>query len=153
MESTETESTEMRSMVTESAETESAETPRAEMDEVLASRELLCIPMSVVRSIYRKHPDGNRLISRIRSRAVGCVQPGTPETAKLLPEEEQLEEFAVIYTTFPLQCGANEGATWKAADRVEAGGDRWRVVQVSRWGDVTRAAAVLVRGYGNAAYE
>ena len=51
--------------------------------------------------------------------AGGCIHPGTPDMAQLLPEEERHLTFIVIYTHFPLSLGENPGGMeYTAPDRI-----------------------------------
>ena len=66
--------------------------------------------------------------------AEGCIHPGTPEMAQLLPEEERHRDFIAVYTSFPLSLGTNSGgAAWKAADRILYGGKAWKLVRLRDW--------------------
>lgn len=69
-------------------------------------------------------------------RATGCIHPGTPETLRLLPGEEQNETFIMIYTDYPLSAGTpgeSGSSSFTAADRIRWNGQVWRVVRVRDW--------------------
>ena len=66
--------------------------------------------------------------------AGGCIHPGTPEMAELLPEEERHRTFIVIYTPFALSMGENPGGTeYTAPDRILYGGRIWKLVRIRDW--------------------
>ena len=66
--------------------------------------------------------------------AGGCIHPGTPDMAQLLPEEERHLTFIVIYTPFPLSLGENPGGTeYTASDRILYDGRIWKLVRLRDW--------------------
>ena len=66
--------------------------------------------------------------------AEGCIHPGTPEMAQLLPEEERHKELIAVYTSFPLSMGSNPGGvTWTAADRILYDGKVWKLAELRDW--------------------
>ena len=67
--------------------------------------------------------------------ARGCIHPGTPETLRLLPEEEKADQFIVIYTDYALSTGTPEtsGASFTGPDRIRWNNQTWRVVRVRDW--------------------
>ena len=72
--------------------------------------------------------------SRETLSAGGCIHPGTPDMAQLLPEEERHLTFIVIYTPFPLSLGENPGGTeYTAPDRILYSGRIWKLVRLRDW--------------------
>ncbi len=65
--------------------------------------------------------------------AVGCIHPGTPEQIKMLPEEDQHEEFIVIYTDTVLSLGENQGDRFYGPDRIRWNGRLWKLVRLKPW--------------------
>ena len=109
--------------------------------------ELGCTAFTVERTAYTRSRSGTS--SRTETiRASGCVHPGTPETLRLLPEEEKAETFIVVYTDQALSAGAPEdaGACFTAPDRILWNGRVWRVVRVRDWHmfGYCQALAVLI---------
>ena len=110
----------------------------------LSDPELGSTPFRVIRPTYRISRGVTAETTQVFS-ASGCVQPGCPETTRLLPEEERHETHIVIYTVFPLSLGENRGAdTWTGADRIAWGGKTWKLVSLQDWAPFRfyRAAAV-----------
>lgn len=71
------------------------------------------------------------------AQALGCIHPGTPEMLRLLPEEEQNEQFIEIFTDYALSTGIPENAgvsSFTVPDRIHWNGRTWRVVRVRDWG-------------------
>ena len=109
--------------------------------------ELGCTAFTVERVTYTRSRSGTS--SRTETiRASGCVHPGTPETLRLLPEEERGENFIVVYTDIMLSTGVPEeaGACFTVPDRIFWDGRVWRVVRVRDWHlfGYCQALAVLV---------
>ena len=109
--------------------------------------ELGCTAFTVERMTYTRSRSGTS--SRTETfRASGCVHPGTPETLRLLPEEEKAETFIVVYTDRMLSTGTPEddGACFTAPDRILWNGRVWRVVRVRDWHmfGYCQALAVLI---------
>jgi len=78
--------------------------------------------------------------------AAGCIHPGTPEMAQLLPEEDRHEEFIAVYTDFPLSLGDNSGgATYSTPDRILWNEGIWRVVKVRDWASFGYYQALAVK--------
>ena len=118
------------------------------MASVIHDPELGCTAFTVERITYTRNREGTA--SRVRTeQARGCVHPGTAETLKLLPEEEQHETYIEIYTDYPLSTGLPEedGASFTAPDRIRWNDRAWRVVRVRDWSafGYCRALAVLMR--------
>ncbi len=113
----------------------------------LTDPELGFTGFTVLRTSYRRQ-NGTLVPSSQTLPASGCIHPGTPETIRLLPEEEQQEEYIVVYTDFPLSTGENGGgAVCTAPDRILRNGETWRVVRVRDWSGFgyCQAAAVKMR--------
>ena len=99
----------------------------------LADPELGFTAFTVLRTTYRLQ-DGTSVPEVQTLPASGCIHPGTPETVRLLPEEEQHEDFIAVYTGFALSTGENDGGeTCSTPDRILWNGETWRVVQVKDW--------------------
>ena len=115
---------------------------------ILRDTELGGTAFTVVRRIWRQKEGESVPLSTARSTATGCVHPGTPETPELLPEEDRRETHIVVYTSYPLSTGVNDGITWQAADEILYDDSCWRVVQVKDWRaqGFVKALAVQVRG-------
>lgn len=116
------------------------------MASVIHDPELGCAAFTVERITYTRSREGTA--SRVRTeQARGCVHPGTAETLKLLPEEEQHETYIEIYTDYPLSTGIPEedSASFTAPDRIRWDNRAWRVVRVRDWSafGYCRALAVL----------
>lgn len=94
--------------------------------------ELGCSAFTVERLLYTRTPAGTTSRSQA-FQAMGCIHPGTPEMAQLLPEEERHEEFIAVYTDFALSLGSDHGSTYTGQDRIHWGGSVWRVVRVRDW--------------------
>ena len=87
-----------------------------------------------VRQLTYRLSQGETAVTHIDCRAEGCIHPGTPEMAHLLPEEERHKELIAIYTSFPLSMGRNTGGvTWTAADRILYDGKVWKLVRLRDW--------------------
>ena len=100
---------------------------------------------SVQRTAYRRQ-NGSSVPSNQTLQASGCIHPGTPEMIQLLPEEEQAEEFIVIYTDFNLSTGENNGgATYTAPDRILWNNETWRIVRVRSWAMFGYVKALAVK--------
>ena len=81
--------------------------------------------------------------------AEGCIHPGTPEMAQLLPAEERHKDLIAVYTSFPLSMGNNPGgAAWTAADRILYDGRVWKLARLRDWSrfGYYQALAVLADG-------
>ena len=88
---------------------------------------------TVLRTSYRQE-NRDSVPSNETLPASGCIHPGTPETVRLLPEEEQHGEFIMVYTGFALSLGENGGgAEYSVPDRIFWNGAVWRVVRVRDW--------------------
>ena len=99
----------------------------------LLDPELGFTAFTVLRTTYRLQ-DGTSVPEVQTLPASGCIHPGTPETVRLLPEEEQHEEFIMVYTGFALSLEENGGGeTYSTPDRILWNGAVWRVVQVKDW--------------------
>ena len=100
---------------------------------------------TVERLTYTRTAEGTTSRSATHQ-AMGCVHPGTPEMIRLLPEEEQQEEYIVVYTDFPLSTGENDGgAVYTAPDRILRNGETWRVVRVRDWSSFGYCQAAAVK--------
>ena len=111
----------------------------------LADPELGYCGFTVLRTSYRR-ADGAPVPSVRRYAAAGCVHPGTPETLRLLPEEDRNEEYIEVYTDFPLCLGENGGGTeYTAPDRILWNGEAWRAVTVRNWSNFGYRQALAVR--------
>ena len=110
--------------------------------------ELGCTVFTVERITCTRSREGTTSRS-MTEQARGCIHPGTPEMLKLLPEEEKNEQFIAIYTDYPLSTGTPEstGASFIGPDRVQWGGQTWRVIRVRDWQmfGYYQAYAVLMR--------
>ncbi len=106
-----------------------------------------CTAFTVERITLTRTPSGTVFHSE-KTPARGCVHPGTPETLRLLPEEEKAETFIAVYTDYKLSTGAPEdaGACFTAPDRILWNGRVWRVVRVRDWHmfGYCQALAVLI---------
>lgn len=105
-----------------------------DISSVLFDPELGCTAFTVERITYTRSRAGTTARSRTEQ-ARGCIQPGTPEMLKLLPEEEKQESFIVIYTDYALSTGeaGEDGSCFDAPDRILWNGQAWRVVKVRDW--------------------
>ena len=100
---------------------------------VLSDPALGFTAFSVRRTSYRRE-NGKSVPTEETLPASGCIHPGTPETVRLLPEEEQHEDFIAVYTGFALSTGESDGAEpCSTPDRLLWNGETWRVVQVKDW--------------------
>ena len=100
---------------------------------VLSDPALGFTAFSVRRTSYRRE-NGKSVPTEETLPASGCIHPGTPETVRLLPEEEQHEDFIAVYTDFALSLGENGGGeTYSTPDRILWNGAIWRTVQVKDW--------------------
>ena len=120
-----------------------------EMTSAILDPELGCTAFTVERITCIRTREGTAS-RRTTVRARGCVHPGTPETLRLLPEEEKVDQFIVIYTGYALSTGTSEAAgagSFTAADRIHWNGQTWRVVRVRDWSmfGYCQALAVLMR--------
>ena len=108
--------------------------------------ELGCTAFTVERITCTRSREGTTACGRTEQ-AMGCIHPGTPETLKLLPEEEQLEAFIVIYTDCALGTGdpGEDGVSFDAPDRIHWNGQTWRVVKVRNWQEFGYVQAWAVR--------
>ena len=94
--------------------------------------EMGCTAFTVERITYTRTRSGTGVHSRT-AHARGCIHPGTPETIKLLPEEERNEIFIAIYTDYALSTGMPEApgaSSFSGAGRIHWAGKTWRVVCV-----------------------
>ena len=99
----------------------------------LQDPELGYTSFTVKRITYRRR-NGESVPTEQLISAAGSIHPGTPEMVRLLPREEQHEEFISVYTDFALSLGRNNGGTvYSAPDRIEWNGETWRVVKVRDW--------------------
>ena len=59
-----------------------------------------------------------------------------------------MNESIVIYTTFTLQNGANDGASIVEPDEILWNGERWRITSINNWAEwgFTVGYAEKVRG-------
>ncbi len=95
--------------------------------------ELGFLHFTVRRLIYRLS-QGTATVSHTDLPAEGCIHPGTPEMAQLLPEEERHKVLIAVYTSFPLSLGDNPGGiTWTAADRILYDGKVWKLARLRDW--------------------
>ena len=105
----------------------------ADISAALPDPELGFLSFTVRRLTYRLS-QGTTTVSRTDLPAEGCIHPGTPEMAQLLPEEERHKDLIAIYTSFPLSMGNNPGGvTWSAADRILYDGRVWKLARVRDW--------------------
>ena len=112
---------------------------------VLTDPDLGFTAFTVQRTTYTRQ-DGTSVPTVQTLPASGCIHPGTPETVRLLPEEERHEEFIVIYTGFTLSQGENDGGeTYSTPDRILWNGEIWRVVQVKNWSMFGYIQALAIR--------
>ena len=116
------------------------------MAPVIHDPELGCADFTVERITYTRCREGTAFSTRTEQ-ARGCIHPGTAETLKLLPEEEQHGTYIEIYTDYPLSTGIPEegSASFTAPDRIRWDNRIWRVVRVRDWSafGYCRALAVL----------
>ncbi len=111
----------------------------------LADPELGFTAFTVLRTTYSLQ-DGTSVPEVQTLPASGCIHPGTPETVRLLPEEERHEEFIVLYTGFALSLGENGGGeTYSTPDRIRWNGETWRVVRTRNWSMFGYHQGVAVR--------
>ncbi len=104
-----------------------------DLSSVLTDPELGFTGFTVLRTNYVRQ-NGESVPSNETLPASGCIHPGTPETLELLPEEERNEDYIVVYTSFPLSLGENDGgAEYSAPDRILWNGETWRVVRIRDW--------------------
>ena len=79
--------------------------------------ELGCTAFAVERITCTRSRSGTTSQSTT-AQALGCIHPGTPEMLRLLPEEEQNEQFIEIFTDYALSTAftgtAGPGA-WSAS--------------------------------------
>lgn len=113
---------------------------------ILFDPELGYVPFDVERIIYTRSREGTASRS-VTETARGCIQPGTEDALKLLPEEEKNEQFIVIYTDYVLSTGTPEdaGASFIGADRIHWNGQFWRVVKVRDWSAFGYVQALAVK--------
>ena len=109
--------------------------------------ELGSVSFTVERSVWKRDQGENVLLAKSMASAVGCIHPGNAETLSQLPEEDRHEEHMVIYTTYPLSLGQNDGITFTVPDRILWDEACWRVVKIKHWScfGYIQALAVLVR--------
>ena len=117
-----------------------------EIGNAILDPELGCTVFSVERNTYTRSREGTISVSRIEQ-ASGCIQPGTAEVLKLLPEEEQSATYIVIYTDYVLSTGTSEdaGVSFVGADRIHWNGQIWRVVKVRDWSSFGYVQALAVK--------
>ena len=95
--------------------------------------ELGFLAFTVRRLTYRLSR-GTTSVSHTDYPAEGCIHPGTPEMAQLLPEEERHKDLIAVYTSFPLSMGSNSGGvTWSATDRIPYKGRAWKLARLRDW--------------------
>ena len=113
---------------------------------LLFDAELGSVSFAVERIIYTRSREGTASCS-VTEPARGCIQPGTADALKLLPEEEKNEQFIVIYTDYVLGTGTPEdaGASFVGADRIHWNGQVWRVVKVRDWSAFGYVQALAVK--------
>ena len=116
-----------------------------EIETVLIDPVLGAVPFTVERTTYRR-VRGTLTPTTERVSGFGCIHPGTPEMLELVPEEERKETFIAIYTSFQLSDGENQtGSVFRAADRIQYEGSRWRVVRVRDWPAFNYVQALAVK--------
>ena len=116
-----------------------------EIETVLIDPVLGAVPFTVERTTYRRIR-GTLTPTTERVSGFGCIHPGTPEMLELVPEEERKETFIAIYTSFQLSDGENQtGSVFRAADRIQYEGSRWRVVRVRDWPAFNYVQALAVK--------
>jgi len=116
-----------------------------EIETVLIDPVLGAVPFTVERTTYRR-VRGTLTPTTERVSGFGCIHPGTPEMLELVPEEERKETFIAIYTSFQLCDGENQtGSVFRAADRIQYEGSRWRVVRVRDWPAFNYVQALAVK--------
>ncbi len=99
----------------------------------LSDPELGFLLFKVRRLTYRVS-QGTTTVTHADLPAEGCIHPGTPEMAQLLPEEERHKDLIAVYTSFPLSMGTNPGGvTWTAADRILYQDRVWKLVRLRDW--------------------
>ena len=104
-----------------------------DISHALPDPELGFVSYTVRRPTYRLS-QGTTTVSHTDLPAEGCIHPGTPEMARLLPEEERHKDLIAIYTSFPLSMGNNPGgAAWTAADRIVYDGRVWKLARLRDW--------------------
>ncbi len=88
----------------------------------------------IVRRLTYRLSQGTITVTHADHATEGCIHPGTPEMAQLLPEEERHQELIAVYTSFPLSMGGNPGGvTWTAADRILYDGKVWKLTKLRDW--------------------
>ena len=105
-----------------------------------------------VRRLTYHLSQGTTTVTHADHPAEGCIHPGTPEMARLLPEEEQHKDLIAIYTSFPLSMGTNPGGVpWTAADRILYDGKVWKIARLRDWSQFGyyQALAVLTDEEGS----
>ena len=118
------------------------------ISDAILDPELGCAAFTVDRITYTRSRSGTTSRT-VTAQAQGCIHPGTPETLRLLPEEEKSDRFIVIYTDYALSTGVPEDAgasTFTAPDRIHWNNRTWRVVRVRDWSafGYIQACAVLL---------
>ena len=99
----------------------------------LPDPELGFLSFTVRRLTYRLS-QGTTTVTHTDFPAEGCIHPGTPETVRLLPEEERHKDLIAVYTSFPLSLGSNPGGVaWTAADRILYDDWVWKLVRLRDW--------------------
>ena len=99
----------------------------------LPDPELGFLQFTVRRLTYRLS-QGTTTVTHADHTAEGCIHPGAPEMAQLLPEEERHKDMIAVYTSFPLSMGINPGGiTWTAADRILYDGRVWKLARLRDW--------------------
>ena len=107
--------------------------------------ELGSVSFTVERSVWKRDQGENVLLAKSTASAVGCIHPGTAETLSQLPEEDRHEEHIVIYTTYPLSLGQNDGITFTVPDRILWDNACWLVVRIKDWFSFGYGQALAVR--------
>ena len=112
--------------------------------DALSDPELGFLHFTVRRPAYRLS-QGTTTVTHTDHPAEGCIHPGTPEMAELLPEEERHRDLIAVYTSFPLSLGSNPGgASWTAADRILYRGRAWKLARLRDWSDFGYYQALAV---------
>ena len=122
----------------------------ADISTALLDPKLGFLHFTVRRLTYRLS-QGETSVTHTDHAAEGCIHPGTPEMAELLPQEERHRELIAVYTGFPLSMGSNPGGvTWTATDRILYGGKEWKLVRLRDWSQFGyyQGYAVLTDGSG-----
>ena len=104
------------------------------------------VPFQVIRStIARRGPSDYENVEEVFNET-GNIQPQDKSNQASTPEDK-LEESIVIYTTFTLQDGSNNGVQSVEADVIFYNGIHWRITKVDDWSawGYTRGYATRIR--------